>query len=104
MAEKTVREISADKPKKEQEVADVKRQVEQLRQQLAASQKQNKEFEVTVADLRSQLQEASTELEKAKLTGANAEETARLLKRTTCCARSCCASGRRKRVASRRRN
>jgi Flp pilus assembly protein TadD len=80
LAEKTVREISADKPKKEQEVADVKRQVEQLRQQLAASQKQNKEFEVTVADLRSQLQEASTELEKAKLTGANADETARLVK------------------------
>jgi Flp pilus assembly protein TadD len=80
LAEKTVREISADKPKKEQEVAEVKRQVEQLRQQLAASQKQNKEFEVTVADLRSQLQEASTELEKAKLTGANPEETGRLVK------------------------
>ncbi|HEY2140125.1 MAG TPA: tetratricopeptide repeat protein [Chthoniobacterales bacterium] len=80
LAEKTVREISADKPKKEQEVADVKRQVEQLRQQLAASQNQNKEFEVTVADLRSQLQEASTELEKAKLTGATADETSRLVK------------------------
>ena len=59
-AEKTVREISEDKPKKEQEVADVKRQLEQLRQQLAASQKQNKEFEVTVAELRSQLEEAGT--------------------------------------------
>jgi tetratricopeptide (TPR) repeat protein len=80
IAEKTVREISADKPKKEQEIADVKRQVEQLREQLAASQKQNKDYEVTVADLRSQLQEASTELEKAKLTGANQEETARLIK------------------------
>jgi Flp pilus assembly protein TadD len=80
IAEKTVREIGADKPKKEQEIAEVKRQVELLRDQLAASQKQNKEFEVTVADLRSQLQEASTELEKAKLTGANPEETARLLK------------------------
>ena len=80
IAEKTVREIGADKPKKEQEIADVKRQVEQLREQLAASQKQNKEFEVTVADLRTQLQEASTELEKAKLTGANPEETTRLLK------------------------
>jgi tetratricopeptide (TPR) repeat protein len=79
-AEKTVREISEDKPKKEQEVAEVKRQLEQLRQQLAASQKQNKEFEGTVADLRSQLEDASTTLEKAKLTGANAEETTRLTK------------------------
>jgi Flp pilus assembly protein TadD/septal ring factor EnvC (AmiA/AmiB activator) len=80
LAEKSVREIGADKPKKEQEIAEVKRQVEQLRQQLAASQKQNQEFEVTVADLRSQLQEAGSELEKAKLTGANPEETARLVK------------------------
>ena len=79
-AEKSVREISAGKPKKEQELADVKRQVEQLRQQLAASQKQNKDFEATVADLRSQLDQAASELEKAKLTGANPEETARLVK------------------------
>lgn len=79
-AEKTVREISDDKPKKEQEIADVRRQVEQLRQQLAGSQKQNHDFEVTVADLRSQLEQTGAELDKAKLTGANAEETARLTK------------------------
>jgi chromosome segregation ATPase len=79
-AEKTIREVSEDKPKKEQEIADVRRQVEQLRGQLAASQKQNQEFETTVADLRSQLDEASTELQKAKLTGANPEETQRLTK------------------------
>jgi len=80
IAEKNIHEINADKPKKEQEIADVKRQVEKLREQLAASQQQNKEFEVTVADLRTQLQEASNELEKAKLTGGNPEETARLVK------------------------
>ena len=79
-AEITVREITDDKPKKEQEIADVRRQVEQLRQQLANSQKQNKDFEVTVADLRSQLEQAGAELDKAKLTGANPEETARLTK------------------------
>ncbi|MGI8482155.1 MAG: tetratricopeptide repeat protein [Chthoniobacterales bacterium] len=79
-AEKTVREISEEKPKKEQEVADVKRQLEQLRQQIATGQKQNQAFEVTIADLRSQLDEASSELNKAKLTGANPEETGRLSK------------------------
>jgi tetratricopeptide (TPR) repeat protein len=79
-AEKTVREIGEDKPKKEQELADVKKQLEQLHQQLAASQKQNQDFEVTIADLRSELDDATGELEKAKLTGANAEETARLTK------------------------
>ncbi len=79
-AEKSVREIGADKPQQEQEIADVKRQVEQLRQQLEGSQKQNKEFEGTIADLRTQLEETSGELAKAKTTGANPEETARLLK------------------------
>ena len=77
-AEKTVREISDDKPKKEQEIADVRRQVEQLREQLANSQQQNHEFEVTVTELRSQLDETSKELAQAKTTGANPEETARL--------------------------
>jgi Flp pilus assembly protein TadD len=79
-AEKSVRELSEDKPKKEQELADVKGQIAQLQQQLAASQKQNRDFEAKVAGLRSQLDETASQLEKAKLTGADAEETARLTK------------------------
>ncbi|MDQ6656517.1 MAG: tetratricopeptide repeat protein, partial [Verrucomicrobiota bacterium] len=79
-AEKTVREISDDKPKKEQEIADVRRQVEQLRQQLAGSQKQNHDFEVTIGELRSQLEDAGKQLAQAKTTGGNPEETARLTK------------------------
>jgi Flp pilus assembly protein TadD/septal ring factor EnvC (AmiA/AmiB activator) len=77
-AEQTVREISEDKPKKEQELADARKQLEGLRAQLEASQKQNKDFEVEVASLRSQLEDTSSQLEKAKLTGANADETAKL--------------------------
>jgi Flp pilus assembly protein TadD/septal ring factor EnvC (AmiA/AmiB activator) len=77
-AEKTVREISDDKPRKEQELAELKKQLEELRTQLAASEKQNKDFEVTVTNLRAQLEDASAQLEKAKLTGADAEETAKL--------------------------
>src|ERR1043166_1741619 len=79
-AEKSVRELSEDKPKKEKELAEVKGQIEQLRQQMAARQKQNQDFEKNVADLRLQLVEAGAELEKAKLKGANAEETVRLTK------------------------
>ena len=79
-AEKNVRDLSQDKPKKEQELAQVKKQIEQLQQQLAASQKQNQDYEVKVAGLRSQLDEASAQLEKAKLVGATAEETGRLRK------------------------
>ncbi len=58
----------------------MKRQVELLRQQLTASQQQNHEFEVTVTDLRSQLDETAKQLAQAKVTGANPEETARLTK------------------------
>jgi Flp pilus assembly protein TadD/septal ring factor EnvC (AmiA/AmiB activator) len=79
-AEKTVREISEDKPKRERELADLKQQLEQLRGQLADSQKQNKDYETTVASLRSQLDAAANELQKTKLTGANPEETAKLTK------------------------
>jgi Flp pilus assembly protein TadD/uncharacterized coiled-coil DUF342 family protein len=77
-AEQTVQEMGEDKPKKEQELVDAKKQLEDLRAQLDASEKQNKEFEVAIATLRSQLEDTSSQLEKAKLTGANAEETARL--------------------------
>jgi len=77
-AEQTVREVSEDKPKKEQELADARKQLEDLRAQLEASQKQNKDFEVEVASLRSQLEDTSSQLEKAKLTGANADETAKI--------------------------
>jgi len=79
-AEKTVRSIGEGKPQKEQELADVRRQVEQLRQQLVASEKQNKESDTMIADLRSQLEDAAKHLESAKLAGANAEDTARLTK------------------------
>ena len=77
-AEQTVREVSEDKPKKAQELAGARKQLEDLRAQLAASEKQNKDFEVEVASLRSQLEDTSSQLEKAKLTGVNAEETAKL--------------------------
>lgn len=79
-AEKTIREVSEDKPKREQELAAVKQQLDQLRQQLAESQKQNKDYEVTVAGLRSQLDAAANQLTKAKLTGTSPEETAKLTK------------------------
>jgi Flp pilus assembly protein TadD/uncharacterized coiled-coil DUF342 family protein len=77
-AEKSVRQLSEDKPKKEKELADVKQQIDQLQQQLLASQKKNEMFEVKVAELRTQLDDAAKQLDQAKLTGVNAEETARL--------------------------
>ena len=79
-AESTVREISADRPKKAQELQDVKQELEKLRDQLVASQKANKDSEKMVASLRAQLDEASGALATAKLSGETPEETARLVK------------------------
>jgi Flp pilus assembly protein TadD/predicted nucleic acid-binding Zn-ribbon protein len=76
-AEKTIHSIGDGKP---EEVAQVRQQIEELRQQLAEKEKQNKDFEVTVADLRSQLDESTAELNKAKLAGVTSEESERLTK------------------------
>ncbi|MEO8439756.1 MAG: tetratricopeptide repeat protein [Spartobacteria bacterium] len=79
-AENTVREISADRPRKAQELEDVKQQLEKLRGQLVASQKANQDSEKMIADLRAQLDEASGQLANAKLNGETPEETDRLVK------------------------
>ncbi len=79
-AENTVREISADRPRKVQELQDVKQQLEKLRSQLVASQKANQDSKKMISDLRAQLDEASGELATAKLNGATPEESERLAK------------------------
>ncbi|MEO8044923.1 MAG: tetratricopeptide repeat protein [Spartobacteria bacterium] len=79
-AETTVREISADRPRKAQELQAVKEELEKLRTQLVASQKTNQDSEKMIADLRTQLDEASGQLATAKLNGATAEDTERLVK------------------------
>lgn len=79
-AENTVREISADRPRKAQELQEVRDQLEKLRGQLIASQKANQDSEKTIADLRAQLDEASGQLATAKLSGATPEDTERLVK------------------------
>ncbi len=76
----TVREISEDKPKRARELAEVKQALEKLRNQLVESQKQNQDNDKTVADLRSQLDEASGALTNAKLNGTNTAESAQLVK------------------------
>src|SRR5438105_852055 len=79
-AEKSVRTLGEDKPKNTEEFAKAKQQVSQLQQQLTETQKQNQYFEARVAELSVQLDDASAQLQSAKLTGANADETAHLSK------------------------
>jgi Flp pilus assembly protein TadD len=79
-AEEKVREFGKAAPKNADELADVKQQVAQLQEQLAETQKQNQYFAARVAELHVQLDETSTQLQNAKLTGVNSEDTARLAK------------------------
>src|SRR5213082_614645 len=79
-AEESVQKLSEDKPKNTEEFANAKQQVVQLQQQLIETQKQNQYFEARVAELSVQLDDASAQVQSAKLTGANADETMRLAK------------------------
>jgi Flp pilus assembly protein TadD len=79
-AEEKVREFGKVAPKNADELAGVKLQVAQLQQQLAETQKQNQYFAARVAELYVQLDETSTQLQNAKLTGVNSEDTAQLAK------------------------
>ena len=79
-AEEKVREFGKDAPKNADELAEVKLHVAQLQQQLAETQKQNQYFAARVAELHVQLDETSNQLQNAKFTGVNSEETTQLAK------------------------
>jgi Flp pilus assembly protein TadD len=79
-AEKSVRDFGEDAPKQAEELAAAKRELAQLQQQLTEARKQNQYFLARVAELGVQLDEAASEVQTAKLVGANSEETAHLAK------------------------
>ena len=79
-AEEKVREFGKGAPKNADELAAVKLQVAQLQQQLVETQKQNQYFAARVAELHVQLDETSNQLQNAKFTGVNSEDTAQLAK------------------------
>ena len=69
-----------DDSTKLEELVGVKQEVTQLQQQLAESQKQNQYLVARIAELWVQLDEAGAQLQSAKLTGKNSEETDRLMR------------------------
>ena len=88
-----------------EELVGVKQQVAQVQQQLAESQKQNQYLVARIAELWVQLDTAGAQLQSAKLTGQNSEETDRLTERKRAPAKHRCArtsrrsaSGRRKKI------
>lgn len=63
-----------------EEIVGVKQQVTQLQQQLAESQKQNQYLVARIAELWVQLDATGAQLQSAKLTGKNSDETDRLMR------------------------
>jgi len=63
-----------------EELVGVRQEVTQLQQQLVESQKQNQYLVARIAELWVQLDEAGAQLQSAKLSGKNSEETDRLMR------------------------
>jgi Tfp pilus assembly protein PilF len=79
-AEEKVRTLSESDPVKAEKLAEMNQQLAQLQQQLAESQKRNDYLAARAAELDVQLDDASMDLQAAKLAGANSQESAQLAK------------------------
>lgn len=79
-AEEKVRTLSESEPAKAEKFAEMNQQLAELQQELAEAQKRNDYLAARAAELDVQLDDASMDLQAAKLAGANSEESARLAK------------------------
>jgi DNA repair exonuclease SbcCD ATPase subunit len=79
-AENNVRELDEGDSADAKELAGVKQQVRDLRQQLTESQNQNQYLVARIAELGVQLDETGAQLQNARLAGENGEETTRLMR------------------------
>lgn len=79
IAEKKIQALTETDPNA-QKVAEVNQELAELHQELAASEKRNDYLAARAAELGVQLDDASTELQDAKLAGANGQESERLTK------------------------
>jgi len=77
-AEEKVRSLTESDPVTAEKFAEINQQIAELQRQLAETQKRNDYLMARAAELDVQLDDASTELQAAKLAGANSEESARL--------------------------
>jgi Flp pilus assembly protein TadD len=77
-AEGKIRKLSDADPKSSENLTEMERQMAQLQQQLTETQNRNHYLAARAAELDVELEHASTELQAAKLAGANSEESAQL--------------------------
>jgi exonuclease SbcC len=79
-AKDNARELDEGDSANAKELMGVQQQVTELRQQMAESQKRNQYLVARIAELSVQLDETDAQLQSAKLTGKNSEETDRLMR------------------------
>src|SRR5262245_62685862 len=77
-AEEKVRKLSEGDPKRAAKVAEMEQQLAQLQQQLTETQNRNHYLAARAAELDVELEHTSTELQAARLAGANSEESSQL--------------------------
>src|SRR6478736_4311729 len=77
-AEEKVRKLSEGDPKSTEKLAEMERQMAQLQQQLIETQNRNSYLAARAAELDVELEHAGTELQAAKLVGANNEDSSQL--------------------------
>jgi Flp pilus assembly protein TadD len=77
-AEKDVQTVDETEPANAEKFAEIKKHVAKLQEHLAETEKRNDYLQARTAELHVQLDEASTELQAAKMTAANSEESAQL--------------------------
>jgi len=77
-AEEKIQALSMSDPVKAEKFAEMNHQLAELQQQLSEAQKRNDYLAARAAELDVQLDDASMDLQAAKLAGANSEESAQL--------------------------
>jgi len=77
-AEEKVRKLSESDPETTQKLAEMEQQMVQLQQQFTETQNRNYYLAARAAELDLELEHASTELQAAKLAGANREDSSQL--------------------------
>src|SRR6478672_8183858 len=80
IAEEKVRKLSEGDPKSTEKLAEMERQMAQLQQQLIETQNRNSYLAARAAELDVELEHAGTELQAAKLAGANNEDSSQLVR------------------------
>ncbi len=77
-AEEKVRSLSAGDPKSTEKLAEMELQMAQLQQQLTETQNRNHYLAARAAELDVELEHAGTELQAARLAGANSEDSSQI--------------------------